>query len=109
MDLTLIPQAGLPGQEEMTIAVEGEVITLDGLACDLSDIPEGGEGVPEGVPAFAGPVTRRAGVLQCRIRARLGASAADVQEGPWIIEGADGIIGIPAQRRPEEGIAPCSW
>lgn len=44
MHLTLSSQMGLPGQPETTIHIGGDVITIDGIAYNLSPVPEGGRG-----------------------------------------------------------------
>lgn len=97
MHLTLTPQMGLPGQPEMTIHVAGDTITLDGAAYDLSAVPEGGEGWPEGETPFMGPIRRVGGVLHVTLVARLGDDAAQVQGGPWVLEDAKGSVTIPKQ------------
>jgi hypothetical protein len=63
MMFTLTPQRGLPGPPETTIHVAGHVLTVDGIACDLSAIPEGGEGMPAGEQPFAGEIIRQDGML----------------------------------------------
>lgn len=98
MNLTLSPQHGLPGQPEMTLHVSGDVIRIDGTPYDLSAVPEGGEGWPEGAGPFIAPIARTGGVIHATIIARLGDTAAPHQEGPWIIEGASGALEIPALR-----------
>jgi hypothetical protein len=98
MHLTLSPQRGLPGQPEMTIAVAGDTITIDGTPYDLSAVPEGGEGWPEGETPFIAPIRRIGGVIHAVIIARLGDTAASVQGGPWIIPAAHGPVTIPAIR-----------
>ena len=101
MHLKLSPQMGLPGQPEMTVHVAGDVITADGTPYDLSEIPEGGEGWPEGDSPFIGPITRSGGVIHCTVLVRLGDTAADDQpSGPWVIEDALGDVSIPAARKP---------
>ena len=98
MHLTLSPQAGLPGQPEMTIYVAGDTITIDGTPYDLSPVPEGGEATAEDSP-FTGPITRQDGILHVTLVARLGDDAAPDQGGPWVIENASGAVIIPAQRK----------
>ena len=100
MHLTLVPQQGLPGQAEMSLHVAGDTITVDGVPYDLSPVPEGGEGWPEGESPFIAPITRQAGTLHVTLIARLGDSAAPDQDGPWIIEAASGDVEIPAVRNP---------
>lgn len=101
MHLTLSPQAGLPGQPETLIHVAGDVITIDGTPYDLSAVPEGGEGWPDEGP-FIGPITRTDGIIHATIIARLGDTAAPEQGGPWVIEGAQGDVTIPAARIEED-------
>jgi hypothetical protein len=102
MHLTLTPQMGLPGQPEMTITVAGDVLTIDGTPCDLSAIPEGGEGWPEGDPPFVGPIRRIGGVIHATVRVRLGDTADDDQpDSPWVIPDATGDVAIPAARKPD--------
>ena len=99
MKITLSPQAGLPGQSEMTISVAGDTITIDGKPYDVSPVPEGGEATAEDSP-FVGKITRVGGVIHCTVRVRLGDTAADDQpDSPWVIETADGDIAIPAIRK----------
>jgi hypothetical protein len=105
MHLTLIAQQGLPSQPEATIQVAGDVLTIDGTAYDLSPVPEGGEGRPEGDTPFVGPITRSGGVIHATVIARLGDTAADFQPpdpAHWIIPDAQGPVTIPAIRKPVE-------
>jgi hypothetical protein len=97
MHLTLTPQMGLPGQPEMTIRVVGDTITLDGVAYDLSAVPEGGEGEWPDSP-ITGNIRREGGTLHVTVIARLGDTAASDQGGPWVIENAAGDVVIPAKR-----------
>lgn len=102
MHLTLSPQAGLPGQPETTIHVAGDVITIDGTACDLSPVPEGGEGEwPDSL--FTSPIRRIDGAIHATVLVRLDQAAADDQPGsPWVIPNAAGAVIIPAARKPQE-------
>ena len=102
MKLTLSPQAGLPGQAEMTIHVACDIITVDGTPYDLSPVPEGGEATAEDSP-FRGKITRVNGVINCTVLVRLGDTAADDQpDSPWIFPDATGDITIPAIRKEVE-------
>ena len=67
MKITVIPQGGLPGSVETVFSVSGDVLTADGVAYDLSDIPEGGLATPEPeddeVLPFVGTITRTDGEI----------------------------------------------
>ena len=90
----------MPGQPELTLHVAGEVLTLDGVAIDLSAIPEGGEGWPSDEDGrIAGPIRRIDGVLHVHIVARLDDTATPHQDGPWVIETASSDVTIPATRK----------
>lgn len=105
MHLTLSPQSGLPGRPETTIHVTGDVITIDGTPYDLSAVPEGGEGHPEGETPFVGPIRRIGGVIHATILVRLGDTCADHQPSDpahWVIPAASGSVTIPAARKPAE-------
>jgi hypothetical protein len=99
MHLTLTPVQGLPGQTEMTIHVAGDVLTLDGVALDLSAVPEGAEVWHDSAPALLGPVRRVGEVLHVTLVARLGDDACATQGGPWVIPDAQGDVAIPASRQ----------
>jgi hypothetical protein len=99
MNITLIPQFGRPDTQ---ITVAGDVITIDGVAYDLSPVPEGGEAWPQGAHPFIGPITRTGGVINATLLVHLGDAAADDQPGsPWVIEAASGEVPIPAARKPD--------
>lgn len=94
MHLTLTPQQGLPGQDTMTIHVEGDTITLDGVAYDLSAIPEGGAGHFDHETPFLGQIRRIDGKLHATVIARLGGAAPHSAPGNKIIENAAGTVDI---------------
>lgn len=109
MKLTLSPQAGLPGQPETELSVAGDVLTVDGVAFDLSTVPEGGEAMPDGDHPFIGPITRQGGVIHATVRVVLGDTAADhqpVDPAHWVVEVADGPVAIPAVRKPVTELEP---
>ena len=94
MHLTLTPQMGLPGQPEMTIHVAGDTITLDGVAYDLSTIPEGGAGHFEHDTPFLGQIRRVNGMLQATLIARLGSDFPTATPEAWVIEDASGTVSV---------------
>jgi hypothetical protein len=99
MHLTLSPSVGLPGQPEMHITVDGDVITIDDVEYDLSSIQEGDIATAEDAP-FVGPITRIDGVLNLTVVTRLDSTAAsDQPDSPWVIAGATGEVVIPAARK----------
>lgn len=99
MHLSLSPIRGLPGQPETSIAVTGDVLTYDGVAYDLSPVPEGGQATPDGEHPFIGPIRRIGGVIHATIGVMLGDTAQfDQPDSPWVIPDADGPVTIPATR-----------
>jgi hypothetical protein len=104
MHLILSPQRGLPGAPETTVAVAGDTLIVDGVAYDLSPVPEGGLAEPEGKHPFVGAITRQGGVIRATVRVALGDTAAAYQPADpahWTIPQAEGAIEIPALRRAE--------
>ncbi|UWS77983.1 hypothetical protein N1037_11855 [Phaeobacter sp. G2] len=77
MKITCICIAGLPGQPETTASVNGDIITVDGVAYDLSSVPEGGFAEPEGDHPFAGRIERTGGVLHLSLLWRYDAATAE--------------------------------
>jgi len=105
MHLTLSPTRGLPGQPETALSVAGETLTIDGTPYDLSVIPDGGEGWPEGETPFIAPIIRQDGVIRATVIVRLGDDAAPDQPtdpAHWIVTAQDGPVLIPAIRKPQE-------
>lgn len=91
---------GLPGQAETEINVMGDTITIDGVAYDLSPVPEGGQAIPEGESPFIGKITRQGGNIACTVLVRLGPDAApDQGTEPLIIENASGDLALPVKRK----------
>ncbi|UWS78524.1 hypothetical protein N1037_14745 [Phaeobacter sp. G2] len=68
MKIACICIAGLPGQPETTASVNGDTLTVDGVAYDLSSVPEGGFAEPEGDHPFVGRIERTGGVLLLSLR-----------------------------------------
>ena len=104
MHLTISPMRALPGQEETTILVQGDTITVDGTAFDLSAVPEGGEATPEGVHPFVGTITRQSGLIHATVRIRLDGTAEREQPSDpahWSLEPVEGPVELPIIRIPE--------
>ena len=105
MQITLTPCRGLPGQAESRVSVAGDVLTVDGIAYDLSAIPDGGEATPEGAHPFTGVATRDAGEIHCTVRVVLDDSAApDQPESPWVVTATAGDVPVPAIRTKERAV-----
>ena len=68
MKITCICIAGLPDQPGTTASVSGDTLTVDGVAYDLSSVPEGGFAEPEGDHPFVGRIERTGGVLGLSLR-----------------------------------------
>ncbi len=75
-NITILPQAGLPGQPDDTVSTAGSVVTVNSEAFDLSGIPDGGEGVPSGDHAFVGAITRTGSDLFYSLRVRYSTATA---------------------------------
>jgi hypothetical protein len=103
MHLILSPQRGLPGTHETTVTVAGDTLIVDGVAYDLSQVPEGGRAEPEGEHPFIGAITRQGGVIRATVRVVLGDTAEAYQPADpahWTIPEAEGEVEISALRRP---------
>ncbi|MEX5600755.1 hypothetical protein [Pseudophaeobacter sp. C1-32P7] len=68
MQITFNCIAGMPGQPETSASVSGDTITVDGVAYDLSAMPEGGYAEPEGEHPFVGQIARIGGELHLSLR-----------------------------------------
>ena len=105
MKITLSPSKGLPGAAETTLSIAGDVLTYDGVAYDLSPVPEGGEATPDGlVHPFTGPITRVGGEIACAVMVTLGDTASPIQSSDpadWVLGVADGAVDLPIARIPE--------
>jgi len=66
--ITIYPQAGLPGAADDTASVAGAVLTHNGTDYDLSAIPDGGKGEPSGDHPFVKAITRSGDVLSYGLR-----------------------------------------
>lgn len=96
MKLKIDPIAGLPGEPETTASVSGDVLTVDGIAYDLSPIAEGDTATAEGTEhPFSGPITRENGEICAPIRWQYGSDAKPDQPkdaAHWIVTVASGDV-----------------
>lgn len=102
MRLQLIWAWAADGQPETTLSVAGDELTHDGVAYDLSAVPEGGEGIPAGQHPFAGPIRRIGGVIHASVITHLGlTAAADQPTDPahWLVDVPAGPVTLPAIRK----------
>ncbi len=102
MEITCACIAGLPGQPETTASVSGEVITVDGVAYDLSAVPEGGYAEPEGDHPFVGQIARIGGELHLSLRWIYDTSTAEVHQpgvAP-VLAVTEGEVPDPITRKP---------
>jgi len=81
MKITIISQCAQPGAVETSVSVSGDILTIDGDAYDLADIPEGGRVYfePEGdeILPFVGDATRQNGEVSLSILFRFDPSTAE--------------------------------
>lgn len=99
MQLTFIP---VYSDATTNLAVDGDTLIYDGVARDLSAVPEGGKGWPDEGDVIEGPVTRTGGVIHARVVVRIGADASPIQPVDpehWIVEAGDGPVEIPYLRK----------
>ena len=106
MHLILHPIPAVPGLAETTVHVSGETLTVDGVAYDLSAVPESGEATPEGDGhPFVGSITRISGVIHAEIYVSYDPVVSEVHHpadpAHWVIEDAAGEIELPVLRKPE--------
>lgn len=74
-EITFSPRAGLP---EAQATVSGDTVTVDGIAYDLSAVPEGGFAEADGdLHPFRGRIARSGGVLRYCLRWRFDAASAE--------------------------------
>ena len=103
MKITCICIAGLPGQPETTASVNGDTLTVDGVAYDLSSVPEGGFAEPQGDHPFAGRIERTGGVLNLSLRWSYDAATAEpIQpDEPPVLTVSAGPLSDPITRLPQ--------
>ena len=110
MKVTTYLEMGAAGCAETVAEVSGEVITINGVLCDLSAIGEGDLGVPSGDHPFAMasdepiPATRTNGVLQVAIRWVFDPATADHDQGKThpVFDIDSGPVPDPVKRLPIE-------
>ena len=106
MHLFLSPIRGLPGQAQTTLSVLGDVLTADGVAYDLSAVPEGGRATAApGDHPFVGTMTRVDGTIHATIAVILGDEAAPdqpVDSAHWTVNVTSGPVAIPVGRIAKE-------
>lgn len=88
----------------LSASVDGDTLTLNGLAVDLAGVEEGATVDAETFACdwITGPVTREGGVLHLTLILPLGPDAPQEALWPEPIEAGDGPVALPGQQ-PAEG------
>ncbi|WP_065332166.1 hypothetical protein [Tritonibacter mobilis] len=105
MKITCIPVAGLPGQSDTSASVNGDVITVNGTAYDLSTIPEGGFADPVGSShPFVGRIERTNGEIHLQMVWRYSTVTAQPDQPAElaVVTISSGAVPDPIQRKPVE-------
>lgn len=92
------------GDAQPKVSVEGDVLTINGDALDLSVVPEGAV-LPAGAVAsgwIAGPITRAGGELSVTILLPHGADAPEATRFPAPVTVTSGPVPLPAYENPTE-------
>lgn len=94
----------IASDHDTTASVSGDVLTVDGVAYDLSGVPEGGEARPTGDHPFSGPITRTDGVLHLAIIWHFDAATAEPDQGAQypVLTVTSGDVPDPVKRKPVE-------
>lgn len=102
MQITCTCIAGLPGQLETTASVNGDTITVDGVAYDLSAVPEGGFAEPEGDHPFVGQISRIEGELHLSLLWHYDTSTAEAHQpgAAPVLTVTEGAVPDPITRKP---------
>ncbi|MEX5601207.1 hypothetical protein [Pseudophaeobacter sp. C1-32P7] len=102
MQITFNCIAGLPGQPETSASVSGEVITVDGVAYDLSAVPADGYAEPEGEHPFTGRIERIGGELHLSLRWTYDTSTAEAHQpsATPVLAVTEGEVPDPITRKP---------
>ena len=110
MIITTYLEAGVSGCVETEARVDGDTITVDGMACNLSAIGEGDQAVASGehpiaiASGAAIPITRVNGVLQVALRWVYDPTMAYPDQGTTnpVFELTEGEVPDPVNRLPME-------
>lgn len=102
MKITCTCIAGLPGQPETTASVNGDTITVDGVAYDLSAVTEDGYAEPEGEHPFTGRIERIGGELHLSLRWTYDTSTAEAHQpsATPVLTVSEGAVPDPLIRKP---------
>lgn len=108
MHITFSPFAPLPGQfAPLTASLTGDVLTLNGIDFDFTQLPEGGTLPGEAIASdwIIGPVSRINGELHLTLRLPHGPNPSRAVAFPEPIHvTADGPIPLPFDPEPEPEI-----
>ncbi|RVG97589.1 hypothetical protein [Sinorhizobium meliloti] len=106
MQISLSPQRR---DDALTVAVAGDVLTVNGASFDFSALPDGAS-IPAGeIPCewMVGPVERVAGVLRLTLILPHGANPSQAVAFPAsIIDPPDGPLALPADPAPAPTVHP---
>ena len=111
LTLTPIRPAGTLAERRLTLDRQGDALTVCGLRFDLAPLPEGAELPAQALagPDFAGPVTRRGGVLRLGLHRWLGPEAPPEARLPATIalhDGQNGPVPLPGDEATHPADAP---
>jgi hypothetical protein len=109
MQLTIHGIRASSEQPTTTLHVDGDTLTIDDVPHDLSAVPDGGEGWPDGPSHFIGPIRRIDGMIHATLHVMLGDDAHPEQDYPWDVAADDGPVAIPFRRAevaPVEALHP---
>lgn len=104
MQITISPFAA---NHDTRLAVDGDILTIDGTPCDLSAIPEGGEATDSATDSlFEGVIRRINGQIICKVRCAYDmVTALSDQSTDWAdyaFEVVSGPVPDPIRRKPIE-------
>jgi L-ascorbate metabolism protein UlaG (beta-lactamase superfamily) len=84
-----------------SVSVDGLVLTIDGVAVDLSLIPEGGYAIPEEDGPFVGKVTRERVVIKYHYDLALAEPAQSEDWDDYTFDVVEGVVPSPIVWRAE--------